>query len=399
MKGELHSDELLSAILSPAAGLRAEQRLSHAFATILTLNAGSSSLKFRVFERQGLKLLMKGAVSRIGATAELKAGLEDGTEFFEPLKAGADHAAALQAVMGFINRHDDGWRIEAVAHRIVHGGTRYTRSTLVTPEVLADLQTLSPFAPLHQPHNLEAILASRSLLGGVPDIACFDTAFHAARDPLYTHFALPQSLFDKGIRRYGFHGLSYQWIANVLSREHPEIHRGRVIAAHLGNGASLCAMQNGRSIDTSMGMTAVDGVPMGTRSGAVDPGAILLMKRSFGMTLEEIEELIYNHAGLLGLSGKSNDVAALLADPAPEAQFALDYFALKCAQAAAALVVALGGIDAFVFTGGIGENAEPVRRKILEHLKPLGSFRPLVIPANEERMMAMEAVSLLEALP
>ncbi|SOC82399.1 acetate kinase [Ensifer adhaerens] len=365
-------------------------------ATILTLNAGSSSLKFRVFERRGLKLLGKGAVSRIGAAAELKASLEDGTEFREQLTPGADHAAALQAVMAFIGRHDDGWQIEAVAHRIVHGGTRYTRSTLVTPAVLADLQTLSPFAALHQPHNLEAITASRSLLGDVPDIACFDTAFHAQHDPLFTHFALPQSLFDKGVRRYGFHGLSYQWIANVLSREHPEVHRGRVIAAHLGNGASLCAMRDGRSIDTTMGMTAVDGVPMGTRSGAVDPGAILLMKRSFGMTLEEIEDLIYNHAGLVGLSGKSNDVAALLADPAPEAQFALDYFSLKCAQAAAALAVALGGIDAFVFTGGIGENAELIRRKILELLKPLGTFRHLVIPANEERMMAMEALSLLE---
>lgn len=358
---------------------------------ILTLNAGSSSLKFRVFARDGLALLARGAVSRIGGAAELKASLGGG-ELRDSLPEGADHAAALRAVLGFIDRHDDGWRIVAVAHRIVHGGTTYDRSIRITPEVLADLEALVPLAPLHQPHNLAAI---RAVPGDVPSIGCFDTAFHAGRDPLFTHFALPPEMFDKGVRRYGFHGLSYAWIAQVLAREHPALHAGRVVAAHLGNGASLCAMQAGRSVDTTMGMTAVDGVPMGTRSGALDPGAVLLLQRSFGMAPEEIEDLIYNRAGLLGLSGRSNDVAALLAEGGAQARFALDYFALKCAQAAAAMAVSLGGIDAMVFTGGIGEHAVPVREAILRHMAPLGRFEVLVIEADEERMMAMEAVALL----
>lgn len=252
-------------------------------AAILTLNAGSSSLKFRVFAREGLALLARGAVSRIGADAELAARLAGGPEFRSPV-AGGDHAAAMQAVLDFIDAHDEGWRIEAVAHRIVHGGTRYTRSTPVTPQVLEDLAALIPLAPLHQPHGLAAIAAARRLVGeDVPNLACFDTAFHAGRDALFTHFALPEALFEQGVRRYGFHGLSYQWLAQVLARDHPDLHRGRVVAAHLGNGASLCAMHQGRSVDTTMGMTAVDGIPMGTRSGAVDPGAILLMQRSFGM--------------------------------------------------------------------------------------------------------------------
>ncbi|MBU3028548.1 acetate/propionate family kinase [Paracoccus marinaquae] len=365
--------------------------------TILTLNAGSSSLKFRLFARDGLALLARGAVSRIGADAELKASLTGGPETREALAAGTDHAAALRALLGFVRAHDDGWRIEAVAHRIVHGGTGYDRATLITPRVIEDLTALVPLAPLHQPHNLAAIAASRGLVGEVPDVACFDTAFHAGRDPLFTHFALPKDYYDRGIRRYGFHGLSYQWLSHVLAQDRPDLHRGRVIAAHLGNGASLCAMRDGRSVDTTMGMTAVDGVPMGTRSGAVDPGAILLLKRTFGMALEEIEELIYNRAGLLGLSGRSNDVAALLADGTEASRFALDYFAMRCAQAAAALTVSLGGIDALVFTGGIGENAGPVREAIRNRLAHLGRFETLVIPANEERMMAMEAIALLRA--
>ncbi|WP_313352199.1 acetate/propionate family kinase, partial [Paracoccus sp. (in: a-proteobacteria)] len=363
---------------------------------ILTLNAGSSSLKFRVFARKGLALLARGAVSRIGADAELAARLSGAPETRSPIAAGSDHGAAMQAVLDFIDANDDGWRIEAVAHRIVHGGTRYTRSTPVTPQVLADLRELIPLAPLHQPHGLAAITAARRLVGDdVPNLACFDTAFHAGRDALFTHFALPEPMFEQGIRRYGFHGLSYQWLAQVLARDHPDLHQGRVVAAHLGNGASLCAMHEGRSIDTTMGMTAVDGIPMGTRSGAVDPGAILLMQRSFGMTPEEIEDLIYNRSGLMGMSGKSNDVAALLADGSRQSRFALDFFALKCAQAAAAMAVSLGGIDAMIFTGGIGENAAPVRDAILRHMAPLGDFATLVIPANEERMMAMEAAALL----
>lgn len=364
---------------------------------ILTLNAGSSSLKFRVFSRHGLERLAKGAVSRIGGDAVLKAGLTGGSEVSAALASGADHGAALTGVLDWVSQSGAGWKIEAVAHRIVHGGTDYEHATLVTEKVMADLEALIPYAPLHQPHGLAAIRASDALLGDIPDVACFDTAFHTGRNPLFTHFALPQDYYDRGIRRYGFHGLSYQWIAHRLLQERPDLARGRVIAAHLGNGASLCAMRAGRSVDTTMGMTAVDGVPMGTRSGAIDPGAILLLKRSFGMSLEEIEDLIYNRAGLLGLSGKTNDVATLLLDETETARFALDFFCLKIAQAAAGLAVTLGGIDALVFTGGIGENAGPLRDSIVQRLGPLGRFEVLVIEANEERMMAMEAIALLEA--
>lgn len=364
--------------------------------TVLTLNAGSSSLKFRIFARGGLDLLLKGSVNDIGGAAELRTRLTGQPEERQPLPLGTDHLGALRAVMDYIGAHGDGWRIEAVAHRIVHGGTDYAGSTIIDDKVMHDLRALIPLAPLHQPHNLQAIEASRGLAGHVPDVACFDTAFHTGRDPLFTHFALPQEYYDKGIRRYGFHGLSYQWLAHVLKADHPRLHDGRVVAAHLGNGASLCAMQGGRSVDTTMSMTAVDGIPMGTRSGAIDPGAILLMTRTFGMSLEELENLIYKRAGLLGLSGRTNDVAALLEDDSDQARFALDFFALRCAQAAASLAVSLGGIDAMVFTGGIGENAGPVREAILRHMAPLGDFEVLVIPANEERMMAMEAVALLE---
>lgn len=363
--------------------------------TILTLNAGSSSLKFRVFARDGLALLARGAVCRIGADAELIATLTGAPETRRNLPPGTDHTAALHALLDFIDLHDDGWRMQAVVHRIVHGGTKYDRATLVTPQVLDDLQALVPLAPLHQPHGLAAIAASRRLAPDVPDVVCFDTAFHVGRDPLFTHFALPPEYYDKGVRRYGFHGLSYQWLSQVLAADHPRLHAGRVIAAHLGNGASLCAMRGGRSVDTTMSMTAVDGVPMGTRSGAVDPGAILLLQRTFGMAVEEIEELVYNRSGLLGMSGKSNDVAALLQDGTEASRFALDFFAMRCAQAAAGLAVSLGGIDAMVFTGGIGENAAPVREAILRHMAPLGRFRSLIIPANEESMMAQEAIALI----
>lgn len=362
---------------------------------ILTLNAGSSSLKFRVFSRDGLVRLAKGAVSRIGGAATLKAGLTGSEEVPVPLAEGADHAVALKGVLDWVMGHGADWQIDAVAHRIVHGGTKYTESTLVTPEVMADLEALIPYAPLHQPHGLEAIRASDALLGHIPDVACFDTAFHTGRDPLFTHFALPPELYEMGVRRYGFHGLSYQWLAHVLETDRPDLARGRVIAAHLGNGASLCALHDGRSVDTTMGMTAVDGVPMGTRSGAVDPGAILLLKRSFGMSLTKIEDLLYNRSGLLGLSGKSNDVAALLADGSETSRFALDYFCMRVAQAAAGLAVSLGGVDALVFTGGIGENAAPIRERVAERLAPLGTFETLVIDANEERMMAMEALRLI----
>ncbi|MDO5530312.1 MAG: acetate/propionate family kinase, partial [Paracoccus sp. (in: a-proteobacteria)] len=358
---------------------------------ILTLNAGSSSLKFRVFARDGLTLLARGAVSRIGADPELRVAVKGRPETSRALPPGTGHEGALQAVLDVAAGEDANWRITAVAHRVVHGGSDYVAPVVVTPGILADLRALVPLAPLHQPHNLAAIEAAARLTSGAPQIACFDTAFHAGRAPETTHFALPREYFERGVRRYGFHGLSYEWLSHRLAEDRPDLAAGRVIAAHLGNGASLCAMREGRSIDTTMGMTAVDGVPMGTRSGALDPGAILLMIRSFGMTPEDVEELIYNRSGLRGVSGLTNDVAALLEDGGEAAAFALSLFCHRVAQAAAGLAVSLGGVDAMIFTGGIGENAAPVRQAIIGHLRVLGRFETLVIPADEERMMAVHA--------
>lgn len=362
---------------------------------LLVLNAGSSSLKFQVFERESLGVLTSGKVTRIGGETQLSVAFGGRSET-RNLAPGANHEAALAAVLEFIDAHDDDWRIGGVAHRIVHGGA-YTEPLLMTPQILADLEALIPLAPLHQPHNLAAITASEKLVGHVPDVACFDTAFHAGHSELFTRFALPRDVFDRGVKRYGFHGLSYAWIARNLAAEHPDLSKGRVIAAHLGNGASLCAIKGGVSIDSTMGMTALDGLPMGTRSGAVDAGAVLYLLREPGQNVETIEHLLYEESGLKGLSGLSNDVETLLKSDDPRAVFALEYFALKVAQFAASLTISMGGIDGFVFTGGIGEYAAPVREAVLRHLKPLGHFEVLIIPANEEREMALQAKAVLEA--
>lgn len=363
--------------------------------TLLVLNAGSSSLKFQVFGYAELDVLISGKVTGIGDGAALKAKLADGQSVNAELAAD-DHEAALSAVVELIDSHDDDWRIVAVAHRVVHGGRDFVEPVIVTPAVMAALEVLIPLAPLHQPHNLAGLAASARLGRRAPDIACFDTAFHARHEELFHTFAIDKDLRDKGMRRYGFHGLSYEWIAHVLAGQHPALGGGRVVVAHLGNGASLCALKGGVSIDTTMGMTALDGLPMGTRSGAIDPGAVIFMIRDLGLDADAIEHILYERSGLKGLSGLSNDVQTLLASNEPRARFALDHFALKTAQFIAKMAVSMGGIDGIVFSGGIGEHAVPVRQAILERLGFLGAFETLVIEANEERMMAMHARTLLE---
>lgn len=360
---------------------------------LLVLNAGSSSLKFQVFARDTLDVLLAGKVTGIGTSAVLtfKAGGEERKRAL----AANDHDSALEAVLALVDEHDREWTIVAVVHRVVHGGQEFSTPVIVTPAILEQLDALVPLAPLHQPYNIAGIRASHRLADNAPDIACFDTAFHAHRGELFESFAIEKPLRDKGIRRYGFHGLSYHWIACLLARQHPDLAKGRVVAAHLGNGASLCAIRNGRSVDTTMGMTALDGIPMGTRSGAIDPGAVTFMMRELKMDAAAIEESLYERSGLKGLSGLTNDVADLLGSDDPRAAFALDYFALRVAQYAAMMATSIGGIDVLVFTGGIGENAAPVRDAILARLAFLGPFQTLVISANEERMMAMQAVELL----
>lgn len=362
---------------------------------LLVLNVGSSSIKFQVFERESLAVLMAGKVTGIGTSAQLSARLATAeAPISTPLPA-ADHDTAMAAVIELIDQHDDGWQLAAVVHRVVHGGTAFQAPVLVTPEIVAQLQALAPLAPLHQPHNLAGIAASERLASHAPDIACFDTAFHARMDPLFQTFAVPESVRARGVRRYGFHGLSYEWLSHEIARTHPGLREARVVAAHLGNGASLCAMQAGRSVDTTMGMTALDGLPMGTRSGAIDAGAVIYLQRELGLDTVQVEHLLYQESGLKGLSGVSSDMQALLASADPQAAFAVDYFALKVAQYTAMLAVSMGGLDALVFTGGIGENAQPVRDAVLARLQMLGSFQTLVIAANEEKMMAMHAQRLL----
>ncbi|UVC07909.1 acetate/propionate family kinase [Rhizobium sp. TH2] len=365
--------------------------------TLLVLDTGSSVLKFQVFASDNLTVLMRGKVSGIGTRAALEASVEGSDEVIKDILASSGHDAALLAVLNLIDRHDDGWKIMAVVHRVVHGGQQFVEPVIVTPAILSKLEALIPLAPLHQPYNLAGIEASHELAVHAADIACFDTAFHAQQDPLFTTFAIEAELRDKGVRKYGSHGISYEWISSVLAKDHPRLASGRVVAAHLGNGASLCAIRDGRSVDTTMGMTALDGLPMGTRSGAIDPGAVTFMLRELGMGAIDVEDMLYERSGLKGLSGISGDVETLLASSDPRAAFALDYFALKVAQYAAMMATSMGGIDALVFTGGIGENAAPVREAIIKRLAFLGGFKTIVIPSNEELMMALHARELLRS--
>jgi acetate kinase len=369
--------------------------------SILVINNGSSSVKFQLFlQHAGLPLLAKGQIYNLGnaplfvATKQTNS-LEHCAIENESLSVDCTHEKAIHFIMDWIEAQKKNWRINAVVHRIVHGGLKFTNSLFITPEILTDLEKLTPLAPLHQPHNLAAVKIISALMPNVIQIACFDTAFHAHHSPLFTEYALPEKMRDKGIRRYGFHGLSYEWIVHSLQLEAPQLAQGRIIAAHLGNGASLCAMNNGISIDTTMGMTALDGLPMGSRCGSIDPGAVIYMIRELGLSADEVESILYNKSGLLGLSQWTNDMNLLQNSDEPAAQFALHYFCLRTAQFMGMMAVTLGGLDGIVFTGGIGEHSTVVRDKILQHLTLFRPFATRIVPANEERMMAMHSISLL----
>jgi len=366
---------------------------------LLTLNAGSSSLKFRLFGlTPGLPYLLGGKIADIGHRPVFQVHWqEDSRDETVDLPAAFGIDEAIAFALDWFRREARHVRIVAAAHRVVHGGTR-DRAEELTPAIVKDLEAYSPLAPQHQPHNLAAVKALWRSHDGLRQFGCFDTAFHAHLGPLATRFALPEDFTGKGVRRYGYHGLSYAWIADCLRRDRPDLAAGRVVAAHLGNGASLCALDKGRSIDTTMGLTALDGLPMGTRCGNIDPGAVLYMQKALGLTADQVEAVLHNRSGLKGLSGISNDVKSLLASDDPRAVFALDYFARRTAQHIAGMAVSLSGMDALVFTGGIGENAEPVRRMILDRLSFLPPFEVLVIPANEERAMATEVRALLDVV-
>ncbi|HAT6976943.1 TPA: acetate/propionate family kinase [Legionella pneumophila] len=365
---------------------------------LLIINSGSSSVKFRLFSNtEKLDLLAKGKVINIGGQPSFIAvnEMSEHQSAVITLEKEMTHEKAIHLILDWISQQQQNWEIHAVAHRVVHGGEYFTQSVLVTPQIISQLETLSSLAPLHQPHNLAAIKIINRIKPELPQIACFDTAFHAQHTPLFTACALPEYLRQHGIRRYGFHGLSYEWISLVLKQDYPDLANSRIIMAHLGNGASLCAMHKGVSIDTTMSLTALDGLPMGTRCGSLDPGAIIYMMRELNLTPGKVEEILYNESGLLGLSGQTNNMQELQSSSDKNAQFALEYFCLKTAQFIGMMAISLDGVDGIVFTGGIGENSELIRANIFKRIQCLQPFSVIVIPANEEKMMAMHTLTAL----
>lgn len=378
---------------------------------VLTINAGSSSLKIAVFPAEGEHPLASCLADRIGPNGSLKLKGPRGEPI--PHQEGdlSSHAGALRAAIEPFRRAFPELSLVAVGHRVVHGGNLYVQPTTITARVLDQLATLSPLAPLHQPHNLAGIRAAMEAFPEIPHVACFDTAFHRNHPWVNDAFALPRSFYDEGVRRYGFHGLSYDYIAGRLKDIAPSLAAGKVVVAHLGNGASMCAIDNGRSIASTMGFSALDGLPMGTRSGQLDPGVVLYLIEQKGMTGAEISDLLYRRSGLLGLSGLSSDMRELEAADTDEARQAIDYFVFRCQREVGAMAAALGGIDALVFSGGIGENSRLIRARISERLGWMGVeldhrkndanapvISPdqartslLIVPTNEELVIARAA--------
>jgi acetate kinase len=386
----------------------------------LVFNAGSSSLKFCVYHRpeaDDWHIESRGQIEGIGTAPRLSARDSAGGIV-------ADHAldhsvrdvrVALDSLASWLRSRYGRARVLGVGHRVVHGGARFTGPTVVTPQVLEELGALIPLAPLHQPYNLAAIEAVFERLPGVPQVACFDTSFHRGQPAVAELIPLPRGLCRSGLQRYGFHGLSYEYIASILPQVAPEIAAGRVIVAHLGSGASLCALKNGKSMDSTLGFTALDGLCMGTRPGAIDPGVILYLLQDVGLSVKEVETILYKKSGLLGISGISNDMRDLLASSEPAAQLALDYFVYRASKEIGALSAVLQGLDGLVFTAGIGENSAEIRRRICKSAEWLGidldeaanarkgprissaksSISAWVIPTNEELMIARHTGLLL----
>jgi acetate kinase len=386
----------------------------------LVLNAGSSSLKFAVFRATGgvdWPLAARGNLEGIGTSPKMSARDGSGTAMPTPALPAAvrDARAALEHVFTWLRDGFAGGRVIGVGHRVVHGGPRYAGPAVVTPEVLAELRRLVPYAPLHQPYNLAAIEAVAEHRPDVPQVACFDTSFHRSLPTVARLLPLPDELRRGGVERYGFHGLSYEYIASVLPQVAPQIARGRVIVAHLGSGASLCALRAGVSLETTMSFTALDGLCMGTRPGGIDPGVVLYLFQGLGLSVKEVETILYRKSGLLGISGVSNDMRDLLESSEPSARLAVDYFVYRVAKELGALAAVLGGVDALVFTAGIGENSPEIRRRICEACAWLGiEFDPQanigkascisrkasavsvwMIPTNEELMIVRHTGRLL----
>lgn len=391
--------------------------------TILVVNAGSSSIKFQLFEigvGDRLQRLFRGQIEGIGTHPHLQAKNDRGELLADetwPAVEVTTAPAALDKLITFLRSQIGGRLPVAVGHRVVHGGPDYSAPTVITSQVIDRLERFAPLAPLHQPNNLAPIRAIMQRQPHVLQVACFDTAFHRGHPEVADRFAIPEPLYVEGVRRYGFHGLSYEYIARRLRGVAPEIADGRVVVAHLGSGASMCALKSGKSVESTMGFTALDGLPMGTRPGQLDAGIVLYLISEKGMSAKEIEHLLYNDCGLKGLSGISNDVRELLASEDPRAKRALDYFTYRIALFAGMLASATGGIDGFVFTAGIGANAPTIREAVARRLAWLGlelstkanakgelkisrkrsRVACYVIPTDEELMIAEHALDALRA--
>lgn len=390
---------------------------------VAVFNAGSSSIKFSLFLADGQELAadLRGQIEGIHGASHFVARDRSGNLLAERRWAGTalDHAAALAHVMAFLDERRDGARLVGVGHRVVHGGLAFAGPVRVDAAVLGELERLAPLAPLHQPHNLAPIRLLLAREPGVPQVACFDTAFHRGNPEVAQRYGLPDELHAAGIRRYGFHGLSYEYIAGVLPQVDARAAQGRTVVLHLGNGASMCALRGGASIASSMGFSTLDGLPMGTRCGAIDPGALLYLMDERGLDARALETLLYQRSGLLGMSGVAGDMRTLLASSAPGAAMALDVFVYRIGRELGSLAAALGGLDALVFTAGIGEHAPEIRRRVCVDAAWLGvvldaaanerggprissdssAVSAWVLPTDEESMIARHVLHLLDARP
>jgi len=385
---------------------------------ILTLNAGSSSIKFALFDNaRNLAECVRGQVEGLGATPRLEAEA-GGTQFLDQAIGSAeatDHSSALAVILKLLEHRLGKISVAAVGHRIVHGGMDFNEAIVLDDDKLATLARLNPLAPLHQPHNLSAVRAAQAAFPAALQVACFDTAFHRAHPWVNDTYALPRELYEQGIRRYGFHGLSYEYVTARLRDVAPMHEAGRVVITHLGNGASMCAILGGQSVGSSMGFTALDGLPMGTRCGQLDPGVVLYLVNEKGMTIPQIEDLLYRRSGLKGLSALSQDMRELEAAGTPEARQAIDYFVFRTRRELGAMAAILSGLDALVFCGGIGENAWRIREQVCRGFEWLGieldethnqasdmivssersRVRVFVIKTDEEMMIARHTARLL----
>lgn len=390
---------------------------------ILTVNAGSSSIKFALFEAGGdePELAAKGQVEGIGSAPHFVAKDATGNplaeSYWEPVGKGGGHTRAFRQIGSWLQEFLEGKRLVAVGHRVAHGGERYAGPVVIDDEVVADLTRLVPLVPLHQPHNLAGVRAVSERHPELPQVACFDTSFHWQRPAVSKRLGLPFDLYEGGVLRYGFHGLSYEYIVSRLERIAPDLTPGRVVVAHLGSGSSMCAIREGKSVETTMGFSGLDGLPMGTRCGALDPGVLLYLMHGERVGVKELEELLYKRSGLLGISGLSNDMRVLKESDDPRARDAIDYYVYRIVQSLGALAASLGGLDALIFTAGIGENDATLRERVCRDAAwfgfeideaanerrelriSVGGTTPSVwvIPTNEERMIAIHTMRLVGA--